>query len=75
MDPKNDPITMFINSTENLIKAVVGKEMSKHGLISKYPENFNPDVEKAKKEMYDFMTSQDPDAVVVSEVPKENEEA
>lgn len=67
-----DPIKQFIDSTENLIKAVVGREMSKHGVISKYPENFTPDVEKAKKEMYDFMTSQDPDAVVVSEVPKDS---
>lgn len=70
----NDPIKTFVDSVENLCRAVVGKEMAKHGLISKYPENFTPDVEKAKKEMYDFMTSQDPDAVVVSEVPTESEE-
>ena len=70
MEP-NDPIKTFVQSVENLCRAVVGREMAKHGVISKYPENFTPDVEKAKKEMYDFMTSLDPDAVVVSDLPKE----
>lgn len=57
MNPEHDPIKKFIESVENLIVAVVGREMSKHGVISKYPENFGPEVEKAKKEMYDYMTS------------------
>ena len=73
--PPKDPITTFVESVEKLARAVVGKEMAKHGLISKYPENFTPDVEAAKKEMYDFMTSQPTEDVVVSEVPKDQLEA
>lgn len=66
---EKDPIQQFVDSVENLMKAVVGQEMSKHGLISKYPENFTPDVEKAKKEMYDFMVSQDPNEPVATPAP------
>jgi len=61
---EKDPIQQFVDATEKLMVAVVGREMSRHGMISKYPENFTPDVDAAKKEMYDFMTSQDPNEPV-----------
>ena len=41
----------FVEVLDKYLIAVVGREMSKYGVISKYPENFKKEIDKAGKDL------------------------
>lgn len=57
-----NPFEGFVNSFQGLIVAVVGEQLAKNGVIGKYPESFAKDIKKARTEIIEFLSAQDPDA-------------
>lgn len=57
-----NPFEAFVNSFEKLIVAVSGAEMARNGVIGAYPEKFKKEIAAAKKEIVEFLSSQDPEA-------------
>lgn len=49
--PQKDPIEAFVDSFESLIRAIVGAEMSRNGVIGKYPHEFDNKIKVARKEI------------------------